>query len=113
MQALPLAVTLLLFVIIALAVSGNLGIVVVGIGVPVGFGFLIYYAIKNHTPRNVSTTLIHPGSEFKLGIAASIERLLSGQDCRLWSRLWPFDDRTAVVRGSAWRYVTEHSGSGP
>ena len=41
----------------------------------------------------------HRGSEFKLGSAASIERLLSGQDCRPWS--WPFEDGTVVVRGSA------------
>lgn len=29
--------------------------------------------------RNVSTTLIHPGSEFRLDSSASIERLSSGQ----------------------------------
>ena len=51
--------------------------------------------------RNVSTTLIHPGSEFKLGSVASIEKLLSGQDCRPWSWPWPFEDRTFAVRGSA------------
>jgi hypothetical protein len=34
--------------------------------------------------RNVSTTLIQPGSEFKLDSSASIETLLSGQDG------WPF-----------------------
>ena len=35
--------------------------------------------------RNVSTTLIHPGSEFKLGCCPSIERLSAGQDCRLFA----------------------------
>jgi hypothetical protein len=33
----------------------------------------------NRAGRNVSTTLIHPGSEFKLGYVASIQRLCAGQ----------------------------------
>lgn len=33
----------------------------------------------NREVRNVSTTLIHPGSEFKLDFSALREKLLSGQ----------------------------------
>jgi len=32
--------------------------------------------------RNVSTTLIQPGLEFRLGVVASVERLWTGQDGR-------------------------------
>ena len=35
--------------------------------------------------RNVSTTLIHPGSEFKLYFRTSIERLSAGQVYRLFA----------------------------
>jgi hypothetical protein len=35
--------------------------------------------LEGKTERNVSTTLIHPGSEFRLDSSASIERLSSGQ----------------------------------
>src|SRR4249919_1163784 len=37
------------------------------------------------TERNVSTTLIHPGSEFKLYFRTSIERLSAGQVYRLFA----------------------------
>ena len=63
--------------------------------------------------RNVSTTLIQPGSEFRLGSSVSIERLLCGQAGWRFVRAWSLEDRTAVVRGSARRYVTERSGGGP
>jgi len=34
------------------------------------------------TRRNVSTTLIRPGLEFRLGVVALVERLWTGQDGR-------------------------------
>lgn len=51
MQAIPLAIILLVVTIIALAVSGHLAIVVIGIGLPLGLCVLIYIAIKNHVPK--------------------------------------------------------------
>jgi len=39
-------------------------------------------AMSLPTMRNVSTTLIQPGLEFRLGVVASVERLWTGQDGR-------------------------------
>jgi len=36
----------------------------------------------NEALRNVSTTLIQPGLEFRLGVVALVERLWTGQDGR-------------------------------
>jgi len=38
--------------------------------------------VAGYSIRNVSTTLIQPGLEFRLGVVASVERLWTGQDGR-------------------------------
>ena len=65
--------------------------------------------------RNVSTTLIHPGSEFKLCFRTSIERLSAGQVYRLfalgladrrlnWRRAWT---RMALRNETQWKPAQE------
>ena len=63
--------------------------------------------------RNVSTTLIHPGRQFKLAQSASIDRVWPGKMSRAFLLVLAAQGSERLVLGSAWRYVTECSGAGP